>query len=153
MTSTGTVAPSFRQHSYCGGGTTGWYNLFDCAANVTQDLALAIDTPFAGLDAVLITAGCFAGPEGCLAGAGVADTIFNVTGANANETALSFASMIFSVAADYSDDHHFGQSTGISVVAAVAGAFSPDPILDFAIDGIGSAYNHEVNPIYGILDR
>jgi hypothetical protein len=102
---------------------------------------------------MLITAGCFAGPEGCVAGAGVADTIFNITGANADETMLSVASMIFSVAADYADDQHFGQSSGISIVAAVGGFFFPDPIFDFAIDGLGAAYNHEVHPIYDIFNH
>jgi hypothetical protein len=59
----------------------------------------------------------------------------------------------FSVAADFADDRHLGQSSAISVVAAVAGFFSFDPILDFAIDGFGSAYNHEGNPIYGIFNH
>jgi hypothetical protein len=112
---------------------------------------LVIDTPFAGLEAWLIALGCFAGPEGCLAGAGVADTVFNVLGANASETALSFTSAGFSVAADFSDDRHLGQDSVISVVAAVGGFFSPDPILDFVVDGFGSAYNHEVHPIYDIF--
>lgn len=138
-------------HGYCGGGPNGWYNFFDCGANITQDWALAIDTPFAGLEVVLITTGCFAGLEGCVAGAGITDTIFNVLGANADETALSLISAGFSVAADFADDGHLGQSSAISGVAAVGGFFSPDPILDFAINGFGSAYNHEVNPIYGIF--
>jgi hypothetical protein len=144
---------TIQSHSYCGGGPNGLYNFLDCGANITQDVALAIDAPFAGLDGVLITAGCFAGPEGCAAGAGVADTIFNISGANADETVLSFASMIFSVAADFADDRHLGQDSVISGVAAVGGAFSPDPILDFAIDGFGSAYNHEVHPIYDIFNH
>jgi hypothetical protein len=146
-------SPANTENSYCGGGPNGTYNFFDCSANVTQDLALAIDTPFAGLDAWLITLGCFAGLEGCAAGAVVADVIFNITGANGNETLLSFASMIFSVGADFADDRHLGQGSAISVAAAVVGAVSPDPILDFAIDGFGSAYNHEVNPIYGIFNH
>jgi hypothetical protein len=119
---------------------------FHCAT--CSDLCtLAIDTVFGGIEAVLITAGCFAGPEGCGAGLGVGITVFNVTGANAFETGLSIISMGFSIAADYADDGHFGESTGISVIAAVAGAISPDPILDFAIDGLAAGYNHDVKPI------
>jgi len=148
-----TPAPSLTptidnpQFSYCGGGPNGWYNFFDCNANVTQDIALAIDAPFAGLDAVLITAGCFAGPEGCVAGAVVADTVFNITGANLDETVMSFASAGYSILADLSDDRHLGESSLVSAVAAGAGAISQDPILDFAIDGFGSGYNHNVKPI------
>jgi hypothetical protein len=127
--------------------SNGLYNFFDCGANVTQDLALAIDTPFAGLDALLITAGCFAGLEGCVAGALAADTVFNLTGANVSEMLLSFASAGFSSLADFSDDRHLGESTVVSVVAAGAGALSPDPILDFAIDGFGAGYNHDIKPI------
>jgi hypothetical protein len=126
------------------------YNLFDCGANVTQDLALLIDIPFAGLEAVLIVAGCFAGPEGCLAGAGVGITVFNVSGANADETILSSAAAVLSVAADLADDRQVGESTVVAISGAVLGLLSPDPIIDFAIDGFGSAYNHEVRPISGI---
>jgi RHS repeat-associated protein len=138
------------ENSYCGGGPNGAYNFFDCAANVTQDLSLLIDTPFAFGELVLITAGCFAGPQGCLAGAGVADTVFNVTGANGAETVLSLVSMVSSFAADYADDNHFGESTVTAAVTGVGGLFSPDPLIDFAIDGFGSAYNHDVNPISNI---
>ena len=135
-------------YSYCGGGPNGWYNFFDCGANVTQDLALVIDIPFAGLDAWLITLGCFDGPAGCLAGALVADTIFNLTAANANETALSAASAVFSIFADLNDDdRQIGESSVVSVAAAGVGALSQDPILDFAIDGFGAGYNHDVKPI------
>ena len=138
------------ENSYCGGGLNGFYNFFDCTANITQDLALLIDTPFAFGELVLITAGCFAGPKGCLAGAGVAATIFNITGANAAETGLSSAATVLSIAADFADDGDFGESTAVSFTAGVAGFFSPDPIIDFAIDGFGSAYNHDVKPISGI---
>jgi hypothetical protein len=144
-------SPANTENSYCGGGSNGWYNFFDCGANITQDLALAIDTPFAALDVWLITLGCFDGPGGCLAGALVADTVFNVTGANLDETVLSAASAGFSVFADASDDGRLGESSVVSVVAAAGGAFSPDPILDFAIDGFGAGYNHEIKPISNFI--
>jgi hypothetical protein len=137
--------------SYCGGGSNSAYNFFDCGANITQDLALAIDTPFAALDAVLITAGCFAGPEGCLAGAVAADLVFNLTGANISEMVLSIASAGFSIGADATDDGRLGESSAVSVVAAGAGALSPDPILDFTIDGFGAGYNHDIRPISNIV--
>jgi hypothetical protein len=148
--STGTPPGSFTQGSYCGGGGNGGYNFFDCGANISQDLALLVDAPFAGLEAVLIVAGCFGGPEGCLAGAGVGITVFNVSGANADETILSLVAAGFSVAADLADDRHFGESTVVAVSGAVLGLLSPDPILDSAIDGFGSAYNHGIKPISGI---
>ena len=58
--------------------------------------------------------------------------------------------MFSSIAADYADDNHFGESAVTAAVACVAGFFSPDPLIDFAIDGFGSAYNHDVNPISNI---
>jgi hypothetical protein len=127
------------------------YNFFDCGANVTQDLALAIDIPFAGLDAWLITLGCFDGPGGCLAGAFVADVVFNVSGANASEMGLSISSATFSSLADLTDDGHIGESTAVSWVTAGVGALSPDPILDMLIDGFGAGYNHDIKPISNLV--
>lgn len=144
------LAPTKTEKSYCGGGPNGWYNAFDCGATFTQDLALVIDAPFAGLEYFLIAIGCTAGPEGCLAGSGVGITVFNITGANTHETILSLIAAGSSVAADFYDDARFGESTTVAISGAVLGSLSPDPIIDFAIDGFGSAYNHEVKPISGI---
>lgn len=143
-------APSSSLGGYCGGGSNVSYNILDCGANITQDAALAIDTVFGGIEAVLITAGCFAGPEGCGAGLAVGNMVFNVTGANAFETLLSFVSMGFSIGADYYDDGHFGESSGIAAGTALVGALSPDPIIDFVIDGFAAGYNHNVKPISNI---
>ena len=79
------------------------------------------------------------------------NTVFNVTGANAFETGLSAVSAGFSALADYSDDRHVGESTMVAVTTAGLGALSPDPILDFAIDGFAAGYNHEVKPISNIV--
>ena len=139
--------------SYCGGGASGWYNFFDCGANVTQDLALAIDYPFAGVELVFLAIGCLAGPEGCAAAKEAGTVFFEVTGANAAETFLStFLSTGFSIFADGTDGE-IGEGTYTSVTAAVLGGIVQDPILDTLIDGYGSGYNHDVfNGISSFFD-
>jgi hypothetical protein len=142
------------QYSYCGGGNNGWYNFFDCGANITQDLALLIETPFVGAETIAIGVGCFGGPKGCLAGAGLAQALYNLTGANAAETFLStFLATGFSIFADVADDGHIGEGTVTAGTAAVVGFFSPDPIIDFIIDGYGAGYNHGVfNGIFSFFN-
>jgi hypothetical protein len=137
--------------SYCGGGPNLPSNVFDCIATATQDLATAIDIPFAGTELGLIAIGCFGGgPEACAAGAaaGVEAGIvfFNVTGGNLAEMVLSTTSGGFSFLADASANgiSHIGESTVTAVAGVVAGSLSPDPILDLIIDGYGSGYNHDV---------
>jgi len=131
---------------YCGGGPNSSYNFFDCVATVTQDLAFAVDIPFAGVELAFIVMGCFGGLAGCAAGAKVGIVFFNVTGGNAIETVLSNTSAAFSVAADASANGitHIGESSVTAISGAVAGNFSPDPILDAIIDGYGAGYNHDL---------
>lgn len=147
-TSTGTPPPFTTPiENYCGGGTNGWYNFFDCGATITQDMALAIDTPFVLLEGALIGIGCLDGPGGCVAGAAVADAIFNVLGANFEETVLSTGfSTVFTFLADVADDGHVGVNTVDAAIPAVAGYFAADPIVDAGIDAYGSGVNHGAWP-------
>ena len=131
---------------YCGNGPNGLYNFLDCAANVTQDLALLIDTPFAIAEYYLTVLACMG--SACGLGVALSDAAFNATGANAAETILSSGlSTIFSIGADRAEDGQFGDDTKSAVVLALLGVFSPDPLLDFAVDGVGAGLNHDVNPI------
>ena len=141
--------------SYCGGGPNGLYDVFDCGATFTQDLALVIDTPFAGVELIFLAIGCpLGGLKGCAAGAKVGQTFFKYTGANRGETALSFFSMVLSIAADAADEGITGidENSVTAIDGVIAGTWSKDPILDFIIDGYGSAYNHEfVNGVFSFI--
>jgi hypothetical protein len=149
-----TYISSRQNSSYCGGGPNLPYNAFDCAATATQDIALLIDIPFAGAEAVFIAIGCFGGPEGCAAGALLGIELFNGMGGNAVETMLSFYSAGFSIAADATENGitHIGEPTVTAIAGIVSGTLSPDPILDLIIDGYGSGYNHDVfNGVYSFI--
>jgi len=76
----------------------------------------------------------------------VADVVFNVTGANAFETILSFGTLLFSAGADWTDDGQLGLNTADAAIPAIVGAISPDPLLDAVIDSYGSLYNHDYAP-------
>jgi hypothetical protein len=140
------LEPANTEKIYCANGPNGLYNFFDCMANVTQDLALLIDTPFAVLEYYLIALSCMG--FACGLGVALSDAAFNATGANAAETILSSGlSTIFSIGADRVDDGHLGNNTKSAVALAILGVISPDPLLDFAVDGVGAGLNHDVNPI------
>jgi hypothetical protein len=131
---------------YCGNGPNGLYNFFDCAANVTQDLALLIDTPFAIAEYYLIVLACMG--SACGLGVALSDAAFNASGANVAETVLSTVlATIFSVGADRAKDGQLGGDSKSAVTLAILGVMSPDPLLDFAVDGIGAGLNHDINPI------
>jgi hypothetical protein len=121
--------------SYCQAST------LTCWANFTQDMATTLNFFFGGLEIVIVTGACFAGPEGCGAGLLLSWEIFNA-GPNQLESALSGTSLLLTGLEDYSTDNIFGESTETSFVTFVAGGISPDPIADTIIDGYASGYNH-----------
>jgi hypothetical protein len=133
------------QYLYCGGGASGWYNFWDCSANLAQDASVIVNAPFASLEFVLIALACAGGA--CSVGVGVGQVIFNVTGGNALESTLSGYSSIASILADATDeDGTIGEDTFVALATGIGGALSPDPILDYGIDLYGSGYNHETFP-------
>ena len=112
-------------------------------ANVTQDLAMLIDTPFAITEGIFIIGECIAVPlAGCITGALMGQAAFNLTGANTAETILSAASLALTITADLLDDRELGEASRTSFVTFLAGGMSFDPIIDLAIDGYASGYNH-----------
>lgn len=140
------------QYSYCGGGDL-FYNYMDCGATITQDLALLVDLPFAGVEIIAIGVGCFGGLKGCAAGAALGQELFNLSGGNLVETVLGFSSAGFTYFADGYDDGEIGEATFTSFATVVAGTLSQDPIVDFTIDGYASGYNHDVfNGIYSFFN-
>jgi RHS repeat-associated protein len=118
-------------------------------AIATQDAATYVDAAFvyiefglvAGFCIATIEAGCV---EGALGGLLLGQAMFNLSGANALETGLSFVSLVLTVAADGLDDGQFGEASLMSAVTFGVGTLMTDPIADFMIDGYASGYNHEI---------
>jgi hypothetical protein len=77
----------------------------------------------------------------CGAGLLASWEIFAVTG-NPLESALSGLSLVLTATDDYLDDGQLGESTFTSAITFLAGGINPDPIVDLAIDGYASGYNH-----------
>jgi len=152
------VPPATRESGYCGGGPNIITNGFDCAANITQDAALAVDIPFAGAELILAGIGCLGGIKGCLAGAKLGQILFQGLGANNVEMGLSGTSAVFSTFADIADGNSpgenfiLGQSTVTAFTTAGVGSISKDPFVDFIIDGYGAGYNHDFfNGVYSFV--
>jgi hypothetical protein len=76
----------------------------------------------------------------------VREVVFNVTGANAIESRLSYASTRITPLADYTSDGQLGESSLTSGITTSVAFFATDPIADFLIDGYGSVYNHGIVP-------
>jgi len=145
--------------SYCSDAASGLY----CIANATQDVATLIDLNGAAAEWNLILLGCsFGGPGGCVAGwkAGMKlwnAPIFGPFSANYIEGRFSFASLVFTMAADFEDGGNgflgLEESSATAFVTFSLGQMSPDPIVDLAIDGYASGYNHGIfNDVITIIN-
>ena len=107
----------------------------------TQNIAMNISMTGAGFEASAITVGCFiGGVAGCLAGWGGSVAIYGTT-LNIFETAFSSASTVFTLTADYTDDHNFDDASTTAVTAWAIG-LSPDAIIDAGADIYASGYNY-----------
>jgi RHS repeat-associated protein len=134
------LSPPTPIGNYCGNN-----GFLACTATFTQDVATLIDLVGAGMETALIVDGCFAGGlAGCGTGLLAGITLFNVSGLNLAESGFSGTSLVFTVLADAAEDGELGESSSTSFVTFLAGGMSPDPILDLAIDGYASGYNHEI---------
>jgi hypothetical protein len=112
-------------------------------ATAAQDIAMLIDIPFAITEGIFIVGECtMAPPEGCATGAFMGQAAFNLTGANAIESALGLGSLVLTGSADLIDDGKWGEATGTSLVTFLAGGLMIDPIGDLVIDRYASGYNH-----------
>ncbi len=128
---------------YCG-GVANTVDLLNCGAMFTQDAATAIDLAGVGMEGALFTAGCFVGgPAGCAEGLFFAQKVWLASG-NPLESGFSAASFIFTLAADVLDDGEFGEASEMSLIGALVGGSTIDPMGDLIVDGYGSGYNHGI---------
>jgi hypothetical protein len=123
--------------NYCGGPVG-----LACASYMFQDAATLIDAVGVVFTEIpLVTAGCAAGPEGCLAGELAAWAAWNASPANATETMLSLISLGLTVTDDYFNNGGLGENTLTSSGTFLAGLVNT-PSGDLIVDGYASGYNH-----------
>jgi hypothetical protein len=113
-------------------------------ATATQDIATGIDFVWASAETGFGIEAITGGPEAVAAVVIGVDILYNITGANAWESIFSGLSLIFTYAADSADDGQISETTLTSAVTFGLGLITPDPIIDLAIDGYASGYNHGV---------
>jgi hypothetical protein len=126
----------------------------------TQDIATAISTTGAVVEASATSAGCTAAPgSGCVTGWSLGNGFYQVV-LNPAETALSWFSTFLSISYDLVTGSTrsegnvliIGEASATALAASITGQSVPIGSVDAAIDSYASAYNHGNAPgIWNLL--
>jgi hypothetical protein len=131
--------------SYCGQSS-----VLGCLSYLLQDGALMVDAFGIGEVSAFTAMGCAAGTleggpgllAGCAAGAGEGIILYNITGPNVTESALSIGSTFFTVLDNYVQYGKLEESGKNSITTSLVGLVMVDPFTDAIVDTYASGYNH-----------